>query len=230
MSKRSMRQKVKPAEWPTYDEATHTSWLRGCQVPHVTSVLSAVGVSTDFASIVEAGGVRARHVEAARVLGSAVHHDTHAYDDGDLDVASVDVRVWPFLQAWISLRNNIGATPLSRARERYLFCRSLGYCGFMDGLFQVDGKIVLFDIKTGDPEDAGCRWQTAAYQLAYESIMAELHEPARVDERWGIQLVPDARVPYRIHNYSAEADAFRHRMEWEAFLTTYRKQAGRRAA
>jgi hypothetical protein len=57
---------------------------------------------------------------------------------------------------------------------------------------------VLVDLKTGDPEDSGCAYQTAAY---LEAFKAE-HPEQLMHERWA--RAPDAgsRVPYRITPYT----------------------------
>lgn len=187
----------------------------GRLIPSVTQILRAVRVSEDFDAIERA---RPGVVTFARDLGTAVHADAHAFDDQDLDVATVDPRVRPYLDAWIAWRENYGAVPLQR--ERRLYHPLHGYCGTLDGIFDIGGKTVLVDIKTGDPESAGARFQTAAYQAAYSAEYPEVP----ITERWSVQLTPLNGVPYRITPYRDWTDF----QKFTAFLTTYWAQAARR--
>jgi hypothetical protein len=204
----------------SFDAELHEYRLpTGQRVPSVTEVLCAVGVSTDFEGL-RLGSARIRQaIDLKRDIGTALHHDAHAYDDNDLLWASVDPRVEPYLRAWATFRENTGATPLTR--ERRLFHPLYGYAGTLDGIFLLPtGRVVLVDLKTGDPVDSGCRFQTAAY---LEAFKAE-HPEQLVHERWAVRLTPDLAVPYRITPYADWQDFQR----FQAFLTTYACQAERR--
>jgi hypothetical protein len=194
----------------------------GRQVPSVTQILSAVGVSTDFEALMAMSDERARQIEAKRFLGTAVHADCHAFDDDDLVWGTVDPKVVPYLDAWRVFRENTGLQPMTR--ERRVFHAAHFYCGTLDGIF-IDprGRHVLVDIKTGDPADSGCQFQTAAYEAAFQAE----HPDFPIDERWAVQLVPERKgVPYRVTPYTDWRDfgAF------TAFVTTYNAQAARRRA
>lgn len=205
-----------------YDPATHTTTAPdGRQVPHVTAILSAVGVATDFDELAGLSRRMAIAIELAAARGTALHADAHAYDDDDLDLAQVDPAVRPYLDAYIACRSDKGLQPLAHARERRLFHPVLWYTGILDGVALVENRRILFDIKTGDPEDSGCAWQTAAYELAWRYA----HPDHPIDARWAIQLQPGRRVPYRIVDYS---DGWQHAAEFQCFLTTYNRQAIRR--
>lgn len=209
-----------------FDPETHTSRLPdGRVVPHVTAILSDVGVATDFDELASLSARMGRTIEEARVLGSAVHADCHAYDDDDLDEASVDDRVRPYLDAWKTFRANRGIVPVARAtRERLLFHAPYCYAGIMDGLFTLERdrqRRILIDIKTGDPNNAACHLQTAAYAEAYRS---ETHEMQPI-ERWGVWLRPDRTVPYMVSDYSARFDDF---LVFTACLTVYNHKPNRR--
>jgi hypothetical protein len=205
----------------TFDAATHTYSLPdGSRVPSVTEILRATGVSVDFDRISRESASARLAIEMKRELGTALHADAHAYDDNDLDWSTVDARVKPYLEAWVTFRENQCLTPLRR--ERRLYHPALRYAGTLDGIFLTSaGMRVLVDIKTGDPEDSGCRYQTAAYQAAYE--LDHDSEPP-IDARWGVQLTPGRQVPYRVTPYGDWKDA----QVWRAIVTTF--YARRRAA
>ncbi len=207
-----------------YNSLNHTSHLSdGRDVPHVTSVLGAVGVSTDFAELAGVSAYIGENIEWARARGQAVHADCHAYDDGELVMATVHEAVRPYVEAWAFFRSQMGLEP--EAREHRLFHPVHFYTGIMDGIFWRGGRgHVLIDIKTGDPEDSACHLQTAAYEAAWHA-MTGITAPI---ERWGVHLTPKLRVPYRIKDYSGRVDGPRDLGKWLACLCTYNEQRGRR--
>lgn len=196
----------------------------GRRVPSVTEILKATGVSTDFDELGAMSGSIQHAIALKRDIGQAVHADAHAYDDDDLDLQQVDARVRPYLDAWITFRQNSGLMPLTR--ERRVFHPTLFYAGTLDGVFLREsathrGQHVLVDIKIGDPVDAAAHLQLAAYQLAH-SVESDLS----IDERWSVQLTPDLRVPYRVTPYTEWRDI----ETWRAVVATYYAQAARRRA
>lgn len=195
----------------------------GRPVPNVTSILRAVGVSTDFEAIKASSRYLAEKIDEKRDLGTAVHADIHAFDDDDIEWDTVHERVLPYVDAWSVFRENTRLTPMSR--ERRVFHPSLFYCGTLDGIFlHPDGKRILIDVKTGDPDAAAAHLQTAAYQAAYEAE----HPTDLIDERWSVRLCPERTVPYQITNYSARPDAWRDAQKFQACLTVFYEQPGRR--
>lgn len=208
----------------TFEPLRHEYMLpNGTLVPSVTEILRAVGVSTDFEGLASLGRRVADAIDLKREIGHALHADAHAFDDDDLDWTTVDPRVEPYLRAWVTFRENTGLVPT--VRERRVYHPVYGYAGTLDGIFALPaGRRALVDIKTGDPDDSGCAYQTAAYLAAYVAEHPEHHERELISERWGVQLVPDRAVPYRICRYTDWQDFPR----FQAFLTTYFHQAGRR--
>ena len=210
-----------------FDPDTHTSRTPdGRDVPHVTTVLKAVGLTTNYG---ELGAISARVAEnilVARARGDAMHADCHAYDDDDLVWDSVDPMVRPYVAAWATCRENMGLVPV--VRERQVYHPLYHYTGIMDGIFartnMPDDWRVLLDLKSGDPDDAAAHLQTAAYEGAY---LAE-HPNARIDERWAVWLRPGLRVPYRTINYTARPEAYLDFRKFTAALTTYNEQPARR--
>jgi hypothetical protein len=181
--------------------------------------LSAVGVSVDFESIGSMSSKVAHDIHVKRQLGTAVHLDAHAYDDDDLLWDTVDQRVEPYIRAWAMFREHARLTPMTR--ERLVFHPTCFYCGTLDGIFLTPrGVRVLVDIKTGDPADSGCQFQTAAYQAAY----AFEHPDEPIAERWAVRLTPMLSMPYRVTKY----DDWRDFATFQAFVTTFQYQSLRR--
>lgn len=202
-----------------FNPELHEYRVAGAVLPSVTQILGDTGVSVDFDELAGMSHRLGLAISDKRDLGHALHADAHAYDDGDLVWSTVDPRVRPYLDAWVTFRRDTGLVPLTR--ERRLFHPTLRYCGTLDGVFKhPDGRLILPDLKTGNPEDAGAQYQTAAYQLAF----AVDHPDLSIAERWSIQLTPEHRTPYRITRYSD----FRDFATWQAIVATYYAQASRR--
>ena len=208
-----------------YDPVAHATTCGGQPVPHVTEILAATGLTTDFEALAARGGRIAEMLAHARARGTAVHADCHAYDDDDLDWAKVDPRIAPFVHAWAACRTALGLRPIAHARERQVFHPFEWYTGIQDGVFiDYAGVVVLGDIKTGDPEDAAAHLQTAAYAGAWDLA----HPESRIQRRVAIWLVPQRRIPYRVIDYSAWPDAHEHLPVFLAAKCVYNNQPGRR--
>jgi hypothetical protein len=193
----------------------------GRVVPGVTSILKAVGASTDFDAIAASSRWRAEKIVAKRDLGSLVHLACHAFDDDDLDWRQVPDDVRPYVEAWAQFRENSRLRPLER--ERKVFHPGFFYAGMLDGIFAEPSpteRRILLDIKTGDPSDSGAHLQTAAYEAAHTVE----HPDMVIHERWSVQLIPGARVPYRTTNYTARPHAWQDFSKFQACVAVYNEQ------
>jgi len=197
--------------------------LDGRIVPSVTTILRVTGMSIDFEELKSRSLTLAGKIDYKRALGTAAHADCHAFDDGDLDWSTVHADVAPYIEAWATMRENLGLTPT--ARERRVFHPTLFYCGTLDGIFrrEADGRRILIDMKLGDPADAAADLQTAAYEEAYRID----HPDELVDERWSVHLVPECKIPYRTTNYSAQADCWEHFPKFQACVCVYHERMAR---
>lgn len=202
-----------------FDVVGHQYFVGNVRVPGVTEILKAVGVSRDFDALRDRSSRLADAIEVKREIGHALHADAHAFDDDDLVWHSVHPDVEPYLRAWQEFRANTDLVPL--ARERRVFHPQLWFAGTLDGVFvRASARRVLVDIKTGDPDDSGCQYQTAAYAAAW---LLE-HPDQVIHERWGVQLLPGRQVPYEIHTYTD----WRDWQLFQTFNTTYQHQAASR--
>jgi hypothetical protein len=204
-------------------------------MPSVTQILKAVGVSVDFERLVERGQLTRPELEEARAIGTAVHIATHFYDEGTLDAATVDPRAEQGLQNWIDWRALTGFVPV--LLETALHHPGLLVAGTIDraGYFTKfenwkRSDLTTVDLKWGDPESAGAKWQTAAYAeflgLALDPSSPWHPGPA------GFRLRPR----YSVHLQGARASLNRyddHLRDWadyQAFVTTFRRQIAQRKA
>lgn len=203
-----------------FDPVTHTYIPSdGGAADGVSAVLRQTGVSADFELIGATSPVLRAQIKSRRVLGTLVHALTQAFDEDDLVLASVHASLQPWLHAWRAFREDTRLRPV--VRECIVFHPKHRYAGRLDGIFEDPrGRLILVDVKTGDPESSGTQYQTAAYAAAQTvGIIAE---------RWAVQLAPDLKVPYRIHNYSVRPDAWQDFDLFLCFLATYRHQVSRR--
>ena len=178
---------------PVYDEANRCHIANGVPVPSVTQILKATGVTSDF-----------RHVDPdvlarkAR-LGQAVHAAAHYYDDGDLVASSVAPEVEPYLEAWIDFRRERRFIPTQL--ETVVYSPIHHYIGRFDRLGHLappgDERIVLGDIKIGDPDAAAADLQLAGYLAALREEQPEFHECPI--ERWSVQLCETGK--YKLCKY-----------------------------
>jgi hypothetical protein len=190
-----------------FDAATHTYTVGGRVIPNVTSILKFAGLASSF------DGVPPAVLEAKRSLGVAVHRATELDDADQLDESTVHPLVLPYLWAWRSFRSTHHFGSL--LREHRVYHPTYQYAGTLDAYGILDGKPALVDLKTGDPEDAGARYQTAAYLNALQADPPRgLRIPALV-ARVSVRLRDDGT--YRLTAYTER----KHWTVFQAALTLF---------
>jgi hypothetical protein len=174
-----------------FEEASHTYSLGGHKVPSVTQVLAPL---SNFDGI-------PRDVLAAKAkLGTDVHFACQLHDEDDLDEASVDDAVAPYLVAYRRfLAESKAKLVLNEVR---VFDSVYRYAGTLDRVFYLSGHLTLVDLKTCIVTPHSVGPQTAAY----------LHALRRPDvtRRAALRLRPDGT--YRL-DLLADAN------DWATFLS-----------
>jgi len=135
----------------------HQYQVDGKPVPSVTQILQDCGI-TDFSK------VNKRVIDFAQKRGKAIHKACHLHDVGDLDVFTLDLRITPYLDAYIKFKHDTGF--LVKDSELRVASRKFHYAGTLDKLGILEGKITIIDLKSG-PIMPGVAIQTAGYELAY---------------------------------------------------------------
>jgi hypothetical protein len=124
-----------------FESAGHIYRLKatGEIVPGVTTILKDTGIAVDFDGISAMGRRQQHSITLKRDIGTALHADTHAFDDNDLDLATVNIEVRPYLDCYITFRQHY---PHLRPalRERLVYDPSLRVAGTLDGIFLTDGE------------------------------------------------------------------------------------------
>ena len=164
------------------DEATHTYRLDGRPLISVTQALNEGGFGS-WQKWCEPAAL-----EYASALGRAVHDAIHFYEEGSLDIDSIDPAVMPRLQAYEKFLLETGAVAI--ATEQRVHNTLYGYAGTDDwnGLF--DDEKAIIDYKSGVVHPS-VGLQLAGYCGCFPA-------PSTF-RRFSLQLRSDAT--YRLHEY-----------------------------
>lgn len=175
----------------TFDEASHTYRVGGALVPSVTTILRPL---SDFS------GIPQDVLEWKRNLGQRVHFACQLDDEHDLEEASVEHDVAPYLAAWRKFIAESGARVVHN--EQRVYEPTMRYAGTLDNVLELQGYRWLVDKKTSIATPIAAGPQTAAYLRA-------LNDPS-VTRRAAVRLRPDGT--YRFDPLSGADD-------WSAFLS-----------
>lgn len=119
-----------------FDEVNHVYTLGDVEIPSVTQLMSKFEiVDTKWYDL--QASIRGRHVHTA----------TEYYDEGDLDIQSLDPIVKPFVDAYIKFRKELKLEYL--LSEKQMVDHVNLFAGTLDRLAIINGKIALIDIKSG---------------------------------------------------------------------------------
>lgn len=166
---------------------------------HVTQSLGAVPPWRDLYARVPYTAL-----EEKRALGVAVHAATHFHDDNDLDMATVDPAIMPYLEGWIAFKWQCRFEP--QEREIHVYHPVYGYRGTLDALGLMKDEPALVDLKCSEVDPRIFGPQTAAYLEAWQ-YQTNDRTPRT---RWCVQL---GRGTYRVAKHS-------NRRDFNVFLAT----------
>lgn len=182
-----------------FDAATHTYTLGGKRLPSVTEIIQDCRLE-DYSM------VPPDVLEAAREFGSHVHQATHLFDLGELDWATLDPEIKPYVEAWGTFLDDTGAVVI--ASEQPVVHEKLGYAGTPDRGLAWDSRIVIPDLKATAVVPRTVGIQTSAYAEAYQSMRG-----GRKPDRCCVHLTPNAKGrPYKSHPRRELSD-------WSMFLS-----------
>jgi hypothetical protein len=158
----------------TFDEQTHTYYLNGQKVPGVTSVLKPL---TDYST------VPPDVLQAAADFGKAVHRACELDDLMELDEATMDPALLPYLEAWrqFCAAHMVGWLEI----ETPVHHSALRYAGTPDRIGYVKGLLSVVDIKTTAELYPSVGPQLAAYANAWSP------KDANTMQRVAVQLKGD---------------------------------------
>lgn len=175
------------------DEATHTYTVDGVVFPSVTQVLDPLN-SFDR--------VPAHRLAFARKRGRAVHLATQYFDEGDLDLDTLDPILVPYVQAWERYLDESGFEV--HAIEQKVHCPTWGYAGMLDRAGKINGDRCVIDIKVTADLSPITALQTAAYEAAYRT-----DKRRRPYRRFAVRLKPDGTYVAREFDEGFDLATFR---------------------
>jgi hypothetical protein len=148
---------------------SHTYLVDGIIRPSVSQILQTTGIS-------DISGIPPEVLEKARMFGSSVHKFCELSDKGELEQYEVQPEVMPCLMAWETFKSE-NKVEIVEVEKAY-YC-ALGYCGTIDRLAKVDGKLTVIDIKTSSTVQKSAAIQLAAYALFFDQDDAGMY-PSRM--------------------------------------------------
>ena len=178
-----------------FNNEGHIYTVDGTDTPSVTTIIKACGlIDTTWFN------------DTATTRGKYVHKATELLDQDDLDEASLDPVIAPYVDAYRRFKQETGF--VIDDIEKRVHNATYGYAGTLDrtGIFPNDKIRSLIDIKTGQP----AKWhgvQLAAYALCFGS---------EVLNRYGLYLSNTGS--YKLERFKDRQDA----NIWLACLTLYK--------
>lgn len=172
---------------------THTYSVGDTALPSVTSLIDG--------ALVNYAGIPPAVLAHARDMGRAVHLATKLHDDGDLDEASLDPRLRPYLDAYLRFRAETDFE--THLVEQPLYHPKLLYAGTPDRAGMLDRALIVLDLKKMLVLSSWIGTQLAAY--------AELLRVngCKVKKRYALSLRADGT--YRLREFRSVDD-------WPCFL------------
>lgn len=171
-----------------FDAATHTYYHDGRRVPGVTEILQP---------LVDFGGAPQSVIDTAAAFGTAVHAACELDDLGELDEASLDPSLCPYLEAWRTFCADHDAQ--WEWIEGRVFHRTLRYAGTLDRYGTVNGVGTVVDIKTTAQLYPSVGPQLAAYATASEMPVVN---------RMAVQLRADGTYVTKLYDDPADWSVF----------------------
>lgn len=184
-----------PSNALQFDPATHRYTHAGRELVSVTTVLKLAGlVHTDW------------YTDTGRMRGTLVHQALEFDDLGELDGATLDALLVPYVQAWRRFRAESGFLVVEvdgvPGVEVRLAHASRGFAGTLDRVGVLNGRLTIVDIKSGAPQP----W--IALQLAgYAELLragGNFLDPVARIQRVGVFVTADGG--YKVQTYTDRDD------------------------
>lgn len=171
-----------------FDEATHTYWYDGIEVPSVSKVLREAGLQGDISFL------DPKYLKR----GTAVHGYAEDIDKGCLNYDAIIPEYMPFVAAyeWFKDEHSVlwEGVEEKRFSKKYLFAGTIDRFGYLDKVSAV------VDLKTG----FYAKWhqvQTAAYRLLLEGEF-------KAEANYDIYLTSDGLYKIKLNDKPRQGEIF----------------------
>lgn len=181
---------------------------QGSKVDNVTTILE-VERYTDFSFVPN------HIIEVSQEFGNHVHKACHLSDLGTLDYETLDPALLPYVEAWNKYLSDYKAEIV--LCEHIVHSKIWGFCGTLDRVLRINGRLGIYDLKTGQ----GCSLQTAGYKIALE----EQYPQYKIKDRAGIRLFGDGTYKVIPHNDKTEEGLFKSIVKTHNSRAKYNKGA-----
>lgn len=179
-----------------FDEEPHTYTYRGRRYESVTQVIRLAGLGDDFSAVPQ------DRMEYAQRRGRLVHLACQYYDDGELDLKSVDGSILGYVEAYIRFRED---RPLKViANERRFVDVTAKLAGTPDLICWIDGRRSVVDRKTSQYMSKSMGLQTAGYKFLWNA----LHPNSPIYDRYGLRLEKTGKYKLFPHEDPDDSCAF----------------------
>jgi hypothetical protein len=192
---------------------THTYLSNGRVIPSVTQILERSGL------------VCYDHIPKAILdhkaeIGTAAHAAAHYYDEGDLDLESIDEEVVGYLQAWIRFRKESSFVQGTIEQRGISAADGMEYGYTYDRDGYLNGRRTLLEIKCTAGVEISWGPQTAAYEMALRGIDGQAR--ARV----AVHLKPNGNYSLLKFNEVKDYQVFKWALALECWKQTKGKGFG----
>lgn len=161
----------------SFDKESHAYALDGIHIPGVTSVLQPY-TGLEF--------VNWEVLQAAADFGRNVHLACHLFNLEELDFATLDPALRPYVDAWAMFLETTGAVVIKSEDPVYSVRHK--YAGTPDVILDWNDREVLTDLKSTASVPRTVGPQCAAYVQAYN----EMHHK-RIRHRYCLHLKPNGK-------------------------------------
>ena len=152
--------------------------------PSVSQILAELG-------FINLRAVPTHALEEGRARGTEVHAICESFDRGILAVETIDERLVGYFKSWLLFVKEY--KPEFLEIEKMVFSKSWGYCGCIDRVARINGKLYIVDIKTSQYKSPSHEIQTALYKTAYEEFTKNKINGLKTG-RWIIVLSPEGKM------------------------------------
>lgn len=185
---------------------THTYIVDGKEIPSVSQILQKTGIS-------DISGIPPEVLEKARMFGSSVHKFCELSDKGELDQYEIQPEVMLCLMSWERFKAENDVEIIEIEKPYY---SHLGYCGTIDRLAKVGGKLTVIDIKTSSSVQKSAAIQLAAYSLFFiEERVSRM--VVHLDNEGGYKILNGAKNGRQRKAFMSDEDF----AMWEKILDVY---------
>lgn len=172
-----------------FDEASHTYWDGGTQLPSVTQILKPLYGDLRF--------VGSDLLEYKSELGKAVHKAVELHVLDYLDYGSLDPVVAEYFSQYLRFETDTG---FKATGSEIIVHHSLGYAGTLDLAGNLGAFHCNIDLKTTSALSKAVALQLAGYKAAYVE-MGGIQQPVR---RYALRLTPNS---YHLEPYNPARDS-----------------------